>query len=80
MMLKGAKLQVPNLVDPCSRFSFVNYLKQIGRLFHFCTKEDIFITRHEYNQYCRWVAAQRPASLGTAWSAWNTPPTWACTP
>jgi lysine N6-hydroxylase len=67
MMLKGAKLQVPyladlvTLVDPCSRFSFVNYLKQIGRLFHFCIKEDIFISRHEYNQYCRWVAAQLPA-------------------
>lgn len=67
MMLKGAKLQVPyladlvTLVDPCSRFSFVNYLKHIGRLFHFCIKEDLFISRHEYNQYCRWVAAQLPS-------------------
>ena len=67
MMLPGAKLQVPyladlvTLVDPCSRFSFVNYLKEIGRLFHFCIKEDLFISRHEYNQYCRWVAAQLPA-------------------
>lgn len=67
MLLSGAKLQVPyladlvSLVDPCSPFSFINYMHKTERLFHFCIKEDLFISRREYNDYCRWVAAQLPA-------------------
>ncbi|MGB8193502.1 MAG: SidA/IucD/PvdA family monooxygenase [Chitinophagaceae bacterium] len=64
MMLQSATLQVPfyadlvTLADPCSRFSFMAFLKASGRLFHFAIKENNFITRREYNQYCNWVAAQ----------------------
>ncbi|HEY5705192.1 MAG TPA: SidA/IucD/PvdA family monooxygenase [Terrimicrobiaceae bacterium] len=67
MLLYGAKLQVPyladlvTLVDPCSPFSFINYMHKTERLFHFCIKEDIFISRREYNDYCRWVATQLPS-------------------
>lgn len=66
MMLQSATLQVPfyadlvTLADPCSRFSFMAFLKATGRLFHFAIKENNFITRREYNQYCNWVAAQLP--------------------
>jgi lysine N6-hydroxylase len=64
MMLNGTTLQVPfyadlvTLADPCSRFSFMAFLKATGRLFHFAIKENNFITRREYNQYCNWVIAQ----------------------
>lgn len=64
MLIENTTLQVPFLadlvlpVDPTSRFTFVNYLKEIQRLFKFCIKEDNFITRKEYVNYCKWVAAQ----------------------
>ncbi len=63
MLIDHTTLQVPFLadlitpVDPTSRFTFINYLKEIQRLFKFCIKEDNFITRKEYVNYCRWVAA-----------------------
>lgn len=64
MLIENTTLQVPFLadlvlpVDPTSRFTFINYLKEIQRLFKFCIKEDNFITRKEYVSYCRWVASQ----------------------
>ncbi len=64
MLIENTTLQVPFLadlvlpVDPTSRFTFINYLKEIQRLFKFCIKEDNFITRKEYVNYCKWVAAQ----------------------
>jgi len=64
MMIAGAKLQVPfyadlvTLADPCSKFSFLNYLKEQKRLFRFAIHENNFISRREYNDYCRWVAGQ----------------------
>lgn len=66
LMIEGSTLQVPFLadlvssVDPMSRFSYVNYLVEVGRLFKFCIKESFYVTRKEYNDYCRWVAAQLP--------------------
>lgn len=66
MMLEGATVQVPfyadlvTMADPCSRFSFMAYLKATGRLFHFAIKENNFVTRREYNNYCNWVIAQLP--------------------
>lgn len=66
LMIEGSTLQVPFLadlvspVDPTNRFSYVNYLVQKGRLFKFCIKESFYITRTEYNDYCRWVADQLP--------------------
>lgn len=64
MMLDSATLQTPfladlvTLADPTSRFSFLNYLKTTGRIYGFYIKEDFFMMRQEYNQYCQWVTAQ----------------------
>jgi lysine N6-hydroxylase len=64
MMIPGARLQVPfyadlvTLADPCSRFSFLSFLKAKQRLFRFAIQENYFIRRTEYNEYCRWVIDQ----------------------
>ncbi|NWK78914.1 lysine N(6)-hydroxylase/L-ornithine N(5)-oxygenase family protein [Aquitalea sp. LB_tupeE] len=64
MLLENATLQTPfladlvTLADPTSRFSFLNYLKQSGRIYAFYIREDFFMLRQEYNQYCQWVCAQ----------------------
>ncbi|MBG6219022.1 lysine N6-hydroxylase [Arthrobacter sp. CAN_A6] len=64
MMLEPAHLQVPfmadlvTLADPTSPFSFLNFLKQTGRLYRFYIRENFYPLRAEYNQYCQWVAAQ----------------------
>ncbi|AEV87880.1 lysine N6-hydroxylase [Actinoplanes sp. SE50] len=67
LMIEGVTIQVPfladlvTMADPTSRFSFLNYLKQVGRLYPFYIRENFFPLRAEYNAYCRWVAAQLPA-------------------
>jgi lysine N6-hydroxylase len=67
MVLDNATLQTPfladlvTLADPTSRFSFLNYLKTTGRIYGFYIKEDFFMLRLEYKQYCQWAAAQLPA-------------------
>lgn len=64
MLLPGTTLQVPfmadlvSMVDPTSSFSFLNYLKQHGRLFKFYFLEKLHIPRQEYNHYCQWVSQQ----------------------
>lgn len=64
MMLEPAHLQVPfmadlvTLADPTSQFSFLNFLKQTGRLYRFYIRENFYPLRAEYNQYCQWVAGQ----------------------
>lgn len=64
MMLEGATIQVPfmadlvTMADPTSRFSFLNHLKAVGRLYPFYIREDFNPLRAEYDQYCRWVADQ----------------------
>ncbi|WP_028455569.1 lysine N(6)-hydroxylase/L-ornithine N(5)-oxygenase family protein [Chitinilyticum litopenaei] len=66
MLLDDATLQTSfiadlvTLADPTSPYSFLNYAKQAGRLYAFYIKEDFFLLRQEYNQYCQWVAAQLP--------------------
>lgn len=67
LMLSNATLQVPfmadlvTMADPTSEYSFLNYLKQSGRLYKFYIREDFFILRKEYNAYCKWVAERLPA-------------------
>ena len=62
LLLEGATLQTPfmadlvTLADPTSEYSFLNYLKQTGRIYAFYIRENFFMLRREYNQYCRWVA------------------------
>ncbi|WP_215781751.1 lysine N(6)-hydroxylase/L-ornithine N(5)-oxygenase family protein [Paludibacterium sp. B53371] len=64
MLLPGSSMQTPfladmvSLADPTSRFSFLNYLKQQGRLYPFYIRENFFPLRTEFNHYCQWVAAQ----------------------
>ncbi len=72
LMLDGVTIQVPfladlvTMADPTSRFSFLNYLKQVGRLYPFYIRESFFPLRAEYNEYCKWVARQLPSIH------WNT--------
>ncbi|MES1946965.1 siderophore biosynthesis protein [Salinisphaera sp. C84B14] len=62
LLLDGATLQTPfmadlvTLADPTSEYSFLNYLKHTGRIYAFYIRENFFMLRAEYNQYCRWVA------------------------
>ncbi|MFE7131409.1 lysine N(6)-hydroxylase/L-ornithine N(5)-oxygenase family protein [Streptomyces sp. NPDC057638] len=61
LLIEGATLQVPfladlvTLVDPASRWSFLNYLRSRERLFPFYFAEKFHIHRAEYDAYCRWV-------------------------
>ncbi|NLU76393.1 lysine N(6)-hydroxylase/L-ornithine N(5)-oxygenase family protein [Streptomyces sp. HNM0575] len=62
MLLEDSTLQTPfmsdlvTLADPTSRFSFLNYLKEMGRLYAFYIRESFYPLRAEYNDYCRWAA------------------------
>ncbi|MGW7344415.1 lysine N(6)-hydroxylase/L-ornithine N(5)-oxygenase family protein [Streptomyces sp. NPDC054854] len=73
MMVPDAELQVSYLkdlvttVDPTSRFSFLNYLAENGRLFRSLIANRDRCTRQEFEQYYRWVARQL-SSL-----RWNRP-------
>ncbi|MFF9169071.1 MULTISPECIES: lysine N(6)-hydroxylase/L-ornithine N(5)-oxygenase family protein [unclassified Streptomyces] len=66
LLLDGTTLQVPfladlvTLVDPASRWTFLNHLKARDRLFPFYFAERFHIQRAEYDAYCRWVAANLP--------------------
>lgn len=66
LMLNNATLQVPflgdlvTMADPTNKYSFLNYIKESGRLYKFYIRENFFIYRREYNEYCKWVAAQLP--------------------
>ncbi len=64
LMIDGARMQVPfyadlvTLANPCSKFSYLNFLKSKQRLFRFAIHEKYFPTRKEYNEYCKWVVSQ----------------------
>ncbi|WP_406402231.1 lysine N(6)-hydroxylase/L-ornithine N(5)-oxygenase family protein [Streptomyces sp. NBC_00879] len=64
MFLEGSHLQTPfmsdlvTLADPTSAYSFLNYLKESGRLYSFYIRENFYPLRTEYNDYCRWAAAK----------------------
>lgn len=66
LLIKDARLQVPFFadlvtpVDPCSRFSYMAYLHNTERLFRFAIRDNHFIKRTEYNNYCKWVIKQLP--------------------
>lgn len=67
-LLETATLQTPflcdlvTLADPTSPFSFLNYLKQTGRIYAFYATlldtDDFFVLRNEFNAYFRWAVAQ----------------------
>lgn len=64
MIFPHTTLQVPfmadlvTLIDPTSRYTFLNYLHTQHRLLKFYFLEDFEIYRKEYNHYCQWVAEQ----------------------
>ncbi|RAL21036.1 lysine N(6)-hydroxylase/L-ornithine N(5)-oxygenase family protein [Thermoflavimicrobium daqui] len=64
LLIEGTTLQVPffadlvTMADPTSPYSFLNYLKEQNRLYHFYFLERFHIPRREYNHYCKWVASQ----------------------
>ncbi|MBB4894310.1 lysine N6-hydroxylase [Streptomyces olivoverticillatus] len=64
MLLDFATLQTPfmadlvTLADPTSPYSFLNYLKESGRLYSFYIREVFYPVRSEYNDYCRWAAGK----------------------
>ncbi|WP_197027566.1 lysine N(6)-hydroxylase/L-ornithine N(5)-oxygenase family protein [Marinobacterium lacunae] len=62
MLLEGSTMQISFLKDlvslrnPRSRFSFINYLHEQGRLSDFINLQTFFPTRLEFNDYLRWSA------------------------
>ncbi|KAB1142731.1 SidA/IucD/PvdA family monooxygenase [Streptomyces luteolifulvus] len=64
MFLAGAHLQTPfmsdlvTLADPTSPYTFLNYLKEKGRLYPFYIRENFYPLRVEYDDYCRWAASK----------------------
>ncbi|MDR6451567.1 lysine N(6)-hydroxylase/L-ornithine N(5)-oxygenase family protein [Variovorax paradoxus] len=64
MMLEHAHMQISFLKDlatlrnPTSRFTFINYLHEKRRLQDFINLKTFFPSRHEFNDYLAWAAAQ----------------------
>lgn len=64
MLIEDSLLQVTVLKDlvtienPRSRFTFLCYLKEKGRLYDFLNLRDLFPTRLEFNDYLGWAADQ----------------------
>ena len=67
-LLETATLQTPflcdlvTLADPTNEFSFLNYLKQTGRIYAFYAvlldTDNFFVLRNEFNRYYRWAAGR----------------------
>jgi lysine N6-hydroxylase len=64
LLMEGTTLQVPfladavSMVNPISKYSFLNYLHHQKRLYHFYFLESFHIPRREYNHYLQWVAEE----------------------
>lgn len=64
MLLPAATMQISFLKDlvtfrnPVSRFSFVSFLHDQGRLAQFVNRKDFFPTRQEFHQYLEWAEAK----------------------
>jgi len=63
MLIDGSSMQISFLKDlatlrnPQSRFTFINYLKEQGRLEDFINIQTFFPAREEYNDYLQWAAS-----------------------
>ncbi|MGW0811113.1 lysine N(6)-hydroxylase/L-ornithine N(5)-oxygenase family protein [Nonomuraea sp. NPDC002799] len=61
MLLPSATMQISFLKDlatfrnPLSRYTFVSFLHQSGRLTSFVNNQDFFPTRQEFHQYLEWA-------------------------
>ncbi|HLU29721.1 MAG TPA: lysine N(6)-hydroxylase/L-ornithine N(5)-oxygenase family protein [Glycomyces sp.] len=64
MLIEGTTMQVPfmadlvTLADPTSPYSFLNYLKEQGRIYPFYIRESFFQLRSEFQDYLRWAAGR----------------------
>lgn len=64
MLVEGTTMQVPfmadlvTLADPTSPYSFLNYLKERGRIYQFYIRESFFPLRSEFQDYLRWAAGK----------------------
>lgn len=64
MLIDNTTLQSPfladlvSLADPKSSYSFLNYCKQEGKIYSYYIREKLYLTRIEYNCYCKWAAAR----------------------
>ncbi|MDM9560638.1 lysine N(6)-hydroxylase/L-ornithine N(5)-oxygenase family protein [Bordetella petrii] len=64
MLIDNTTLQNPfladlvSLADPQSPFSFLNYCKQEGKIYSYYIRENFYLTRAEYNRYCKWAIAR----------------------
>ncbi|WP_026929121.1 lysine N(6)-hydroxylase/L-ornithine N(5)-oxygenase family protein [Glycomyces tenuis] len=64
MLIEGTTMQVPfmadlvTLADPTSPYSFLNYLKEEGRIYPFYIRESFFPLRAEFQDYLRWAAGR----------------------
>ncbi|UPM42009.1 lysine N(6)-hydroxylase/L-ornithine N(5)-oxygenase family protein [Halocatena salina] len=62
MLIEGTTLEVPfladlvTLADPTSPYSYLNYLRETGRIYEFYFYEQFQIPRREYDDYLRWVS------------------------
>ncbi|MZD56775.1 SidA/IucD/PvdA family monooxygenase [Streptomyces sp. SID5606] len=67
LMLPDSQLTVTyfrdlvTLVDPRSKFSFLNFLVESGRAFRFLEANGLSCSRREFEQYYQWAAAQLPS-------------------
>ena len=61
IMPEWVTLQIPfiadlvTFADPTNKFSILNYFKETGRLYQFYIHENFYLSREEYNKYCKWV-------------------------
>jgi lysine N6-hydroxylase len=66
MQIEGTKLQVSifkdlvTLADPTSPFSFISYLHQNARLYHFLNAQFDSVSRREFSDYLAWVSERLP--------------------
>jgi L-ornithine N5-oxygenase len=64
LLLENSQIQITVLKDlatvrdPRSRFTFLCYLQEKGRLFDFLNLRDLFPSRIEFNDYLSWVGEQ----------------------
>lgn len=64
MQIEGTKLQVSifkdlvTLADPTNPYSFISYLHQTGRLYHFLNAQFDAVSRREFADYLTWVSDQ----------------------
>ena len=64
MQIPGAGMQTPFLKDlvsqfnPCSEFTFLNYLREKGRLNDFINLRQLYPSRREFEDYFAWAASK----------------------